>query len=386
MKLRDTEIVDGTRVKIGRRVQTRKVSTGTVERVSKSFSAEYRDADGKRRFEGLGTTVRREARRRAIEIQSRIDQGKTRRPSGRLTIDTLIRRYTAFNTAKGLAPKTLAKYAADLDKLRAFCDEEGIELAGRFDEEAFYRFQAWLRTQSHKQRAGYASKSIYTALTITKQAFKYAHRQRLIQEDRLAAARLPTGKARPQPCFREEQIRAMLARCRGMPEGAGWDTTHAAIAILAYTGLRVGELGQLTWVDVRLDLGELGMLHVRRGGSGETTKDKEERFIPVHPVIRPVLDGLPREGALVLPGLRTRTLLARIKRLCRDLGYGADYKTHSLRHFFASHCANSGIPYRMALSWLGHSSSDILDLYYYLHDEEAESAMKTLAAGGWRAR
>ncbi len=39
----------------------------------------------------------------------------------------------------------------------------------------------------------------------------------------------------------------------------------------------------------------------------------------------------------------------------------------------------SNTAYRKALAWLGHSSSDILDLYYHLHDEDSQNAMKELA-------
>ena len=35
--------------------------------------------------------------------------------------------------------------------------------------------------------------------------------------------------------------------------------------------------------------------------------------------------------------------------------------------------------YRKALAWLGHSSSQMLDLYYHLHDEDSQQAMVALA-------
>ena len=38
--------------------------------------------------------------------------------------------------------------------------------------------------------------------------------------------------------------------------------------------------------------------------------------------------------------------------------------------------------HRKALAWLGHSSSDMLDLYYHLHDEDSQNTMQALAAGG----
>ena len=55
------------------------------------------------------------------------------------------------------------------------------------------------------------------------------------------------------------------------------------------------------------------------------------------------------------------------------------YKLHSFRHHFASMCANHQVAYKKALAWLGHRSSDILDLYYHLNDAESQSAMASLA-------
>jgi hypothetical protein len=55
------------------------------------------------------------------------------------------------------------------------------------------------------------------------------------------------------------------------------------------------------------------------------------------------------------------------------------YKLHSFRHHFASLCANHNVAYRKALAWLGHSSSQMLDLYYHLHDEDSQQAIMALA-------
>ena len=158
-----------------------------------------------------------------------------------------------------------------------------------------------------------------------------------------------------------------------------------AFATLAYTGLRIGELEQLQWIDVMADRGELGMLHIRRGGSNGTTKDKDERFVPIHPRIRPLLDALPRTHQVVFPTISERQLLKRVKVVCHEIGLPDpnQYKLHSFRHHFASLCANHQVAYRKALAWLGHSSSQILDLYYHLHDADSQSAMKSLAADGF---
>lgn len=378
MKMVDREIVEGTRVTIGRRVQVRRVSGDRVERVSKTYSAEYMDVGGKRRILGLGVSNRREARRKAVGIQRELDLGQDRLKRTRVKMTDLAQRFAEFNANKGLAPKTLAKYRAETDKLLEFCADIGLVYANRFDEAAFHRFGAWLRNREHKQGKGHASKSVFLSMAFAKQLFNWAWRSRLLPDLTIRNAKLPSARARPQPCFTDQQIVELLERSRGL--------LRNAIAILAYTGMRIGELEQLHWVDVHLDHGELGMLHIRRGGSGDTTKDKEPRFIPIFPQIRPIFESLPREDALVLPGLRARTMLTRLKRLCVELGYGDHYKTHTLRHYFASLCANSSISYRLALAWMGHSSSKILDLYYHLHDSESQAAMRLLAEESKRRR
>ena len=68
-----------------------------------------------------------------------------------------------------------------------------------------------------------------------------------------------------------------------------------------------------------------------------------------------------------------------LKDACVACGLGHRFKVHSFRHHFASLCANHQVAHKKALAWLGHSSSDILDLYYHLHDDDSQQAMQALA-------
>lgn len=124
MKLFEPERVDGTSVTIGRRVQFRLVNGERTEKVSGTYTAVYKDADDRWRQDGLGTTNRREARRHAIEIQQRIETGRSKPAPNTVTLSTLIDRYERFCSDKGLAPGSLDKYKADLDKLRRFTAQE----------------------------------------------------------------------------------------------------------------------------------------------------------------------------------------------------------------------------------------------------------------------
>jgi integrase len=138
---------------------------------------------------------------------------------------------------------------------------------------------------------------------------------------------------------------------------------------------------QLCWEDLAIKNSQFIMIHVRRGGSNGTTKDKDERFVPVHPVIANLIGSVGKKTGPIFKTITERRLLKHLKELCIlcDFDNPRQYKLHSFRHHFASLCTNHNVAYRKALAWLGHSSSQMLDLYYHLHDEDSQQAMMALA-------
>ncbi len=302
-----------------------------------------------------------------MEIFNRLQEGRQRVVDAKLKVDELVDAYFDVAKAKDVAKKTEWKYRTDLDKLKEFCRQRRISLAHRFGREAFFAYRQWLADK------GYADKTIYGALTLAKQVFKWGFQEGKLRGYRLVAARIAKARAKPQPYFTTEQVELVVANSER--------AERVAFATLAYAGLRIGELEQLQWSDVQRDRGDLGMFHIRRGGSNGTTKDKDHRFVPIHPRIRPLLDALPRTGEQVFPDITERQLLKRLKETCHEIGLANpdQYKLHSFRHHFASLCANHRVAHRKALAWLGHSSSEILDLYYHLHDADSQAAMKSLA-------
>jgi site-specific recombinase XerD len=363
VKLIDRARIEGTEITIGRRVQYR----DGVAAPSPKYAAEYRDATGRQVTESLKTRSRLEARKKALAIHARLQAGEARVVDARVSVDELVDDYFAMVKAKGAAPKTVSKYDADLGKLKAFAAEKKIALAAGFTRDQFYRFREWLVAK------GYAGKTVYGVLTVTKQVFKWAWQEKRLRDYALATASLGKAKAKPQACFTTAQVESLIDATTGIE--------RAAIATLAYAGLRIGELVQMEWSDV-VKLSETGgTLHIRRGGSNGTTKDKDERFVPIHPRVRSLLLALDRSTATVFPGITERRFLKRVKALCVTLKFpnAKAFKLHSFRHHFASLCANHRVAERKALAWLGHSDSDILKLHYHLSDAESAAAMESLA-------
>lgn len=363
---------------IGRRVQYRKRGDQTIEKASKTFYAQYKE-NGKLKSKNLKVATQSEAIAIAQQMNQKLIEdptsslvGYSKHRSERITVKDLARQYLDFSVSKGLASKSIAKYRADLEKLTRFCGETEIRYADQIDEQIFYQFVAWLRTEGHKQNsAGYAPKTVYTASMICVQMVKWGWRQKYFAEYSLGMVRHPVAKPREQPCLSMVEIeRAALCM----------DGVHRdAVLILAYSGLRVNELVQLRWIDVIFREDEAVKLHVRRGGSGDAPKDKDDRFVPIHPRIKQLIQTQPRRDALVLPGLRDRMLLSKFKQAAKEAGISGRVTVHSLRHSFVSMCAASSVPQRLVLDWVGHSSSSITQLYYHRSERVSEHAMDELA-------
>ena len=366
MKFVNRERVDGTDIAIGQRTY---FSNGK-ERVCRTYSAEYRDSDGKQHIEPLGTKNKLMARRAAIELQQRLEKGIEKTRPSNMSIEEVIRKYSEIVRAKGAAPKTIAKYKADLEKLQEYCTSKKIRLARQFSENDLYLYRQYLVDKE------YADKTVQGAIILAKQLFKWAWRQGILQRYRLEAASFPKAKASPQPCFTTKQVDALIDKASG--------NERLAFALMGYAGLRIGEVEQLRNEDIVVKNKRFTMIHVCRGGSNGTTKDREDRFIPIHPKIAEFLPRKKTGDDVLLSDIKARKLLVRLKVLCAECDFNnpTQYKLHSFRHHFASMCANHGVAYRKALAWLGHSNSEMLDLYYHLHDDDSQKTMMELAKSG----
>ena len=64
-----------------------------------------------------------------------------------------------------------------------------------------------------------------------------------------------------------------------------------------------------------------------------------------------------------------------------DFPEAKTFKIHSFRHTFLSQLARSKGSERYALDFLGHSSSDVTNLYFKRYDTEAERQISTIRYG-----
>ncbi len=370
MKLIDKQIVEATKptIYVGRRTYKSK-GTGQVC-VAKPYWTEY-FADGRQHQEPLGTANKAQAVRAAYALAERLERGQEKVSDSRRTIPELADGYYEHCQRRGRAKKTLVKYKGQLERFKNWCDSENIRRARTFSPDDLFAYRTYLAEQ-----CGLSAKSIYTETIVIKQLFKWATKNGYLSRNLVEPVSFPKVKSPKQPCFTIEQVELLISNA---------DPWAVPIfAALAFTGMRIGELQQLRWEDVDL---EHSVIHVNRGGSDGRPKDKEDRFIPVHAKkLRPMLQSLPRQSELVFlmpKGTKVcpKKLLRYLKNLCEQCGLANpnQYKLHTFRHFFASYCAQQSLSYKYVLEWMGHSSSDVLDMYFTMNDRQAQAAMNSLS-------
>lgn len=123
---------------------------------------------------------------------------------------------------------------------------------------------------------------MYTEGIVIKQFFRWAKKRKLILENPIEDCKLRKPKLVPKFGLSLGQIDTVLAGTGGK--------LRAMIALLAFTGMRSGELQRLRKEDVDLTG---NWIHVV-SRPGAETKTRSSRKIPIHARLREILIALPR--------------------------------------------------------------------------------------------
>jgi integrase len=161
----------------------------------------------------------------------------------------------------------------------------------------------------------------------------------------------------------------------------------AIFALLAFTGLRVGEAVALRPEDVDL---KAGVIHIRRRNEWGPKTAASERDVPVHRRLLAILLAKPKcrggwffnsPPSLRFPGgnhhVNPREINVQFQSIAKQAGFAVGRKNqaltlHALRRFFKTCCLDSGVPKPMVDAWLGHSDQSEMDTFYYSSTKSRE--------------
>lgn len=151
------------------------------------------------------------------------------------------------------------------------------------------------------------------------------------------------------------------------------------IQVLLNTGLRVGELCDLTFADIVMSP-KKGKIIVRQG------KGERRREIPLNLDARKALniwlEMRGDDGALLFSGKRGEGIsVSGVHRRLAELGRIAkvDVHPHTLRHSFSKNLIDAGVSLEKVASLLGHSSLSTTRIYTTPGERDLEVAVERLA-------
>jgi integrase len=290
----------------------------------------------------------------------------------------------------GVRPSTSKRYRAVFDKFIPFAKGIGVLTWNKVTKAVLHRYAKYL------EDSDYHGKTIRNEMVTLIQTFKWLMGEKHVTGVEPLKLKLRKVESTKPYCYRPAEIAAMVKQCESNPRFA---SLRAILVALATTGLRISELAKLKWSDIDLERGVLLLIDESaqaksKGDSRRSMKSHDGRSLPLHVDLRRVLLELRRVDQYVFHGPRggrlkpdtTRNCLVRdvIKPLalkfqnCSSGRYFADGRLHGFRHAFVSNAANTGVPERIVMEWLGHKHSDMVRHYYTLHDEESRRQMDRL--------
>jgi integrase len=154
--------------------------------------------------------------------------------------------------------------------------------------------------------------------------------------------------------------------------------TRSILATAFYTGMRRGEILNLTWDKVDLKNRVIRL-------ESTDTKDREPRRVPICNVLYEILRNIPRaihdSHVFLYRGKPIRDLRAALKRALKDAGlqYGRSSKDglvfHDLRHTFNTNMRKAGIPESVIMEITGHSTREMFLRYDTVDETDTRNAV-----------
>jgi integrase len=176
----------------------------------------------------------------------------------------------------------------------------------------------------------------------------------------------------------KNQFRAMITAMRKTVTRDAADSADMTEG-MAYSGMRLGEITELRWIDVNFDLKVFTVT-----GDETGTKNHDARTVPLFPSLERLLTAMRERlpAAAHQPGdkvFQVGNARKAIATACRHASL-PQYTNHTMRHFFCSNCIEAGIDFKVIAGWLGHKDGGILvaKTYGHLRDEHSTAMAKRM--------
>lgn len=319
--------------------------------------------DGKQKKISSKTTNKKEAEAQLHAIADKINKGKSFLPQ-KVTTAQFIEKYLIYSQNH----KSHDTYKMDTFVInRFFKDKKDIFLKSihpLYIEEYV----------NERIKSGVKNATVNSDIIILKAIFNQAIRWKYLAENPAGDIKKLPNITKKLPRFLStDEINSVLVEC------SSW--LYDIVVILILTGMRIGELVNLTWNDINFGQQRI---HIQ-SKEGWTPKTYQIRTITMHPVVLDILKSRPKKTKYVFTShenckINKRNLQRRdFNKIIKKLGLKG-VTIHTLRHTFASHLIMKGVDLRTVGEFLGHSSTKTTEIYSHLAPEHKQAAMQQFSS------
>jgi integrase/recombinase XerC len=259
------------------------------------------------------------------------------------------------------AKATIIAYAKDIDQLNEYLNSNGKKTIDMVAHDDLMGFLKKLGGDS------YTPKSISRKINSIKTYFRYLKASQLVANDPAVEIEHPKYEIKPPRILSKLEYRALRDACRGDLR------TYAIVELFLQTGVRIGELANLTLTDIKET-----ELHIA------PEEGHAERMVPLNKAAKEALGNYLKirgtnggSQALFITktgkALLIRNIRTAIDRYFRIAGI-ENAKVNDLRHTFIAHHLIAGTPITTLSKLVGHKRLSTTEKYLDLiKDKQGES-------------
>jgi len=259
-----------------------------------------------------------------------------------------------------LSPHTLSNYQRDLQRIRAWCLNQGMAAWADLKQ---HHVRSFIAT---RHRQGISGSSLQRELSSLRTLFRYLQREKQADQNPAQGVRPPKVERKLPSVLDADQ----LGRLLDQPSDEPLAIRDLAMMELFYSsGLRLSELVSIDLADI-----DLADATVEVTGKGAKTRrlpigEKARQSIEKWLVVRSGMVS-PDESALFISQrgkrISPRTVQQRVHKKALENGMPTDIHPHMLRHSFASHLLESSGDLRAVQELLGHADISTTQIYTHL--------------------
>ncbi len=279
---------------------------------------------------------------------------------------------------EGLSPETARAYASHLEAFARWMDGAGLGFE-TLDVPAFRRYLAFLT------RAGYAPRTVSAHLSSIRSLFRWLEQEGRISNDLASTLQNPKLPSTLPRVLTSEEAAALI-------EAPGRDTPDtmrdtAALELFFASGARISEICRLDVTSVNIAEGYVRLLG--KGSKERIVPVHRTCIVTLEDYMSGARNELlasaahPSEDGRAALFVSTRgnrmsaaSMRARFKKWCTVAGLPSDVTPHTMRHTFATELLDGGADLRSVQELLGHASLSTTQIYTHLTTDRLKSALR----------